>query len=111
MVGICLSPLRASAFPAQLSVVPEVIMHEVMEAKKQFPWFFPEKFSFHPLSFLDVHLAPLWSQNPENESAEGRARFSKCGSWIAMIKTALNTSEQLKNIYFPSCLEFNLEFP
>lgn len=33
IVGICLSPLRASTFPAQLSVVPEVIMHEVIEAK------------------------------------------------------------------------------
>ena len=33
MVSICFSPLRASAFPAQLSVVPEAIMHEVAEAK------------------------------------------------------------------------------
>lgn len=33
MVGIALSPLGASAFPLQLSVVPGAIMHEVAEAK------------------------------------------------------------------------------
>ena len=33
MAGICLSPLRASAFPAQLSVVAESIKQEVMGAK------------------------------------------------------------------------------
>lgn len=33
MVNICFSPLGASDFPAQLSVLPEAIMHEVAEAK------------------------------------------------------------------------------
>lgn len=33
MVGIYLPPWRASAVPAQLSVVPEAIMHEDVEAK------------------------------------------------------------------------------
>ena len=37
-----------------------------LEAKLQFPWFFPENFSFSLLSFLDVHMAFLW----EPESRE-----------------------------------------